>query len=256
MNDAVDTPRAEPVSMPMFYKNPVPLEPGRHTSAGLRDRRDFLYARDTNAIPLTASEFAHAARTYPIVFSTTAPTVPFAVVGLRDGENLFVNAAGQWRDDSYIPAYVRRYPFIFSEITGSQQMLLCVDEGADHYEQSSSSQPFFVDGKPSEAVQRVFQFNETFQIHYADTRRFGDWLDQNDLLESNKVARAELGGGQSVTLRGFRVLNIEKLRLLTDAQVLELHKKGWLPLLHFHLQSLNNWELLGALTHARANPPA
>jgi len=57
----------------------------------------------------------HAARTYPIVFSAAAPTVPFAVVGLRENENLFVDATGNWRDDAYIPAYVRRYPFCLVE---------------------------------------------------------------------------------------------------------------------------------------------
>lgn len=251
MNDAVATPRAEAVPMPMFYKNPVPLEPARHANAGLRERGDFLFSAQTNAIALTASEMAHAARTYPIVFSGTAPTVPFAVVGLRDHENLFVDAAGNWRDDSYIPAYVRRYPFIFSEVTGSQQLLLCVDEAADHFE-TTSSRPFFVDGKPAEALQRVFKFNETFQVHYSDTRRFGEWLDQNNMLE-DRVARADLGGGGTFTLRGLRLLNPDRLRALEDAQVLELHKKGWLPLLHFHLQSLNNWSLLGALTRARSS---
>jgi hypothetical protein len=251
MNDAVETPRPDAVSMPMFYKNPVPLEPARHATAGLRERTDLLFAAQTNAIALTASEMPHAARTYPIVFSAAAPTVPFAVVGLRENENLFVDATGNWRDDAYIPAYVRRYPFIFSEVTGSQQLLLCVDEASDQYE-ATSSRPFFVDGKPAEALQRAFKFNETFQVHYADTRRFGEWLDQNKMLE-DRVARADIGGGQTFTLRGFRLLNSDRLRALDDAQVLDLHKKGWLPLLHFHLQSLNNWGLLGSLTRARAS---
>lgn len=251
MNDAVETPRAEAVALPMFYKKPVPLEPARHSTAGLRERSDFLFSAGTNAIALTASEMPHAARTYPIVFSAAAPTVPFAVVGLRDNENLFVDAAGNWRDDSYIPAYVRRYPFIFSEVAGSQQLLLCVDEAADHFE-ATSSRPFFVDGKPVEALQRALKFNETFQMHYADTRRFGEWLDQNKML-GDRTARADIGGGQTFTLRGFRLLNPERLRALEDAQVLDLHKKGWLPLLHFHLQSLNNWGLLGALTRARSS---
>src|SRR6185436_2186295 len=114
---------------------------------------------DTNAIPLTASEMAHAARTYPIVFSGAAPTVPFAVVGLRDHENLFVDPQGVWRDDSYIPAYVRRYPFIFSEVPNSQQLVLCVDESADHFDAVSSARPFFAEGKPVEALQRAFKFN-------------------------------------------------------------------------------------------------
>jgi hypothetical protein len=249
MTDAATTPATAP-SLPMFYKNPVPLEPARHGSAGLKAQADFRFAANTNALPVTTTEMPHAARTYPIVFSVNAPIVPFAVVGLRDSENLFVSAEGTWREDSYIPAYVRRYPFIFSEVTGSQQLLLCIDEAADSFE-ATSERPFFTpEGKPTEALQRALQFSETFQGHYVDTRRFGEWLDQNNMLE-DRVARADLGGGQTFSLRGFKLLNPEKLRTLTDAQVLELHKRGWLPLLHFHLQSLQNWGLLGHLTRTR-----
>lgn len=248
MTDAAATPATGP-ALPMFYKSPMPLEPARHATAGLKPQSGFGFAAGTNALPLTASEMAHAARTYPIVFSASAPTVPFAVVGLRDHENLFVDASGAWREDAYIPAYVRRYPFIFSEVPESQRLVLCIDEAAENYE-SSSSQPLFTDGKPTEALQRALQFNETFQTHYMDTRRFGEWLDQNNMLE-DRMARADLGGGQMFTLRGFRLLNPERARALEDWQVLELHKKGWLPLLHFHLQSLQNWGLLGSLTRAR-----
>lgn len=240
MTDA-QKPQPAP-GLPLFYKNPAPLEPGRHAKAGLKPRTDFNFARNTNAIALTLSEFALAARNYPIVFSAAAPVVPFAVIGVRDSENLFLDSKGQWREDTYVPAYVRRYPFIFSEIPNSDRLLLCVDEGAENFEQESS-QPFFVDGKPSENLQRALKFNEMFHAQLEDTRRFGEWLEANGMLEE-KMARAELPGGQSYTLRGFRLLNPEKLRTLTDAQVLELHKKGWLPLLHFHLQSLSNWALL------------
>lgn len=250
MTDAAAAPNA-PVSLPMFYKRPMPLEPQRHATAGLKPDNTFRFAATTNALPLISTEMAHAARTYPIVFSASTPTVPFAVVGLRDHENLFVDDAGLWRDDCYIPAYVRRYPFIFSEVPEQQRLVLCIDEAADNF-QTTSTQPLFVDGKPTEPLQRVLQFNETFQAHYMDTRRFGEWLDQNNMLE-DRVARADLGGGQTFTLRGFKLLNTDRLRDLPDAQVIELHKKGWLPLLHFHLQSLNNWGLLGGLTRQRGD---
>jgi hypothetical protein len=237
-------------SLPLFYKNPMPLEPGRHAKAGLSPRSDFRFARATNAIALTLSEFGPAARTYPIVFSAEAPVVPFAVVGVRDGENLFLDQNNQWKDDAYVPAYVRRYPFIFSEVPNSDRMILCVDEAAPAFEQDST-QPFFVDGKPSENLQRALKFNEAFHAQLQETRRFGEWLEQNAMLEE-RMARAEIAGGQSYTLRGFRLVNPEKIRTLTDVEVLELHKKGWLPLLHFHLQSLSNWAALSRMISQKA----
>jgi hypothetical protein len=243
-------PQPAPAALPLFYKNPMPLEPTRHAKAGLSPNANFGFARNTNAIALTLTEFALAARTYPIVFSAVAPVVPFAVIGVRDSENLFLEKDGQWKEDAYVPAYVRRYPFIFSEVPNSDRLLLCVDEAAEQFEQNST-QPFFIDGKPSENLQRALKFNEMFHAQLDDTRRFGTWLEENSMLEE-KMARAELPGGQSYTLRGFRLINPEKLRTLTDEQVLDLHKKGWLPLLHFHLQSLSNWAVLSKMVQQAA----
>jgi hypothetical protein len=241
-------------NLPPFYRDPVPLEPKRHARFGIRPRTGYGFARDTNGIMLTGSEMALAARTYPIAFAGTERTIPFAIVGLRDKENLFVDAEGKWRDDAYVPAYVRRYPFIFSETPSENRLLLCVDEAAEAIERESQ-QPLFVDDKPSPALTEILRFCESFQVQYEDTRKFGEWLDGSGLLEE-RTARAELPTGQVLTMSGFRLINPEKLRSLTDPQVLELHKRGWLPLLHFHLQSLANWGLLNALTVAKQRQAA
>jgi hypothetical protein len=231
--------------LPLFYKNPQPLEPVRHDKAGLGSKVDFGFSRITNAIAITASEFSSVAFNYPIVFSTTTPVVPFAVVGLRDNENLFVNAQGQWREETYIPAYVRRYPFIFSEVPNTDRLVLCVDESCDQFEQDST-QPFFIDGKPSENLQRALKFSEMFHSQLDETRRFTTWLEQNGMLEE-KMARADMANGQSFSMGGFRVINPEKINTMQDVQILELHKKGWLALLYFHLQSLQHWPALSRL---------
>jgi SapC protein len=236
--------------MPLFYKNPQPLEPARHAKAGLSPRNDFAFSRGTNAVAITIGEFSSIAFNYPIVFSVTTPVVPFAVLGVRDNENLFVNANGDWREDAYIPAYVRRYPFVFSQVPNSDRLVLCVDESAPQYE-TNSSQPFFIDGKPSENLQRALKFTEMFHAQLDETRRFCTWLEENSMLEE-KVARADMSSGQSYTMRGFRVISSEKMNTLTDVQILELHRKGWLALMYFHLQSLQHWPDLSRLIQQQA----
>jgi len=232
-------------TLPLFYKNPQPLEPARHTKAGLSPKSNFGFTRNTNAVAITLQEFSSVAFNYPIVFSITTPVVPFAVLGIRDNENLFVNRDGLWREDSYIPAYVRRYPFIFSEVPDSDRLILCVDESAEGYE-TASSQPFFIDGKPSDNLQRALRFSEAFHAQLDETRRFATWLEDNGMLEE-KMARVELANNESLSMRGFRLLSSEKMNTLTDVQILELHKKGWLALLYFHLQSLQHWQTLSKL---------
>jgi hypothetical protein len=232
------------VDLPLFYKNPVPLQPARHAKAGLRAPESYVFAR-SNAIAIAGSEFAVAARHYPIVFSAAPAVLPFVVVGLRDQENLFVAADGRWHPDAYIPAYVRRYPFVFVEDSESERLILCVDEAAERYE-PESKHPFFVGRQPSPATEEALRFCEMFHVQWQDTLKFGEWIEQAGLLE-DRVARMQLQDGSEFTLRGFRLINPEKMRTLTDEQVLHLHRKGWLPLLHFHLQSLNSWSLLGKL---------
>lgn len=252
MSETSNQPAA--AALPPFYRKPMPVEPTRHARMGISDKITFEFARDSNAILLTGSEFALAARSYPIAFSGGEQTVPVAVVGLRERENLFVDAEGKWREDTYIPAYVRRYPFIFSEVPDSPRLLLCLDEAAECLE-TDSKQPFFVADQPSTHLQEILKFCEAFQVQNQDTQELGRWLNQHGLLEDRTV-RSELEGGQVFTLSGFRLLNVQKLHELSDAQVLELHKRGWLPLLHFQLQSLNNWGSLNRMMRSRLHQAA
>lgn len=252
MSETSNQPAA--AALPPFYRKPTPVDATRHARMGISNKINFGFARETNAILLTGQEFAVAARTYPIAFSSGPQTVPFAIVGLRDRENLFVDAAGNWREDTYIPAYVRRYPFIFSEVPDSDRLLLCLDEAAECLE-AESQQPLFTDGQPSAALQDILKFCDAFQVQNRDTLALGEWLNQHGLLE-DRIARAELDGGQVFTMSGFRLLNVQKLNELSDAQVLELHKRGWLPLLHFHLQSLENWRSLNRLMQSRLQQAA
>lgn len=244
------TEKTETPRLPPYYKAPVPVTPERHAKAGLAHDRSFDFTRSHNAVLLTLAEMVTAARQYPIAFSAQSPAVPLAVLGLRDGENLFVDAHGRWREDYYVPAYVRRYPFIFVEEPGAQRLILCVDEAATEFE-AESGRPFFADGKPSGLLQDVMRFSESYQAQYEETLRFGAWLEAEGLLADRQV-RAELKDGKVFTLSGFRTLDPDKFRALADDKVLEAHRRGWLPLVHFHQQSLANWVTLGTLVAAPA----
>ncbi len=69
-------------------------------------------------------EFAVAARHYPIVFSNSAPHLPVTVCGLQTGSNAFVGNDNRWTQGCYVPAYVRRYPFILMENAEAKQFIL------------------------------------------------------------------------------------------------------------------------------------
>ncbi len=92
-------------ALPLFFKGLTALN--RNLHAGLRfDRRNkrYGYASLAPAIPLSISEFNVAADHYPIVFSRGPNPGALAMVGIREGENLFVQEDLNWQSGIYIPA--------------------------------------------------------------------------------------------------------------------------------------------------------
>ena len=115
----------------MFYKRPEPLSLERHRNLGVKQiAAPFSFLRTAHAVPITVSEFGVAATCFPIIF-VGAEKTPVAVMGVRQNENEYLDANGQPDPDAYLPAFVRRYPFVFAADPGSDRLLLCVDTAAE-----------------------------------------------------------------------------------------------------------------------------
>lgn len=226
-----------------FFKQPRPLDRVAHQSLIIDRQAGFGFARPHIAAPITVGEFAAAARDYPIVFAADS-ALPFVLLGLRRGRNLLVDAAGRWRKSRYVPAHLRRYPFIFME-TPERQFVLCIDEAAEHFTAPAKAdpQPLFIDGNPAPLVGDAMKFLASFQSEFVATRELGAALAEQGLL-IERQAQVELPGGGRFSLTGFRIVNEEKLAAVGDATFLEWRKRGWLAPIYFHLQSLGNFGLL------------
>ena len=97
----------------IFYKKVVTLNNKLHADMKVKAPvLGFLFARRTNSVPILANEAASCAAEYPIVFVEGKDGfAPVVLLGLRQSENLYVNINGEW-DARYIPAFVRRYPYV------------------------------------------------------------------------------------------------------------------------------------------------
>ena len=112
----------------LIYESVIPLSARRHGNAGVERGSSFGFASKTNSVPLMAVEFPLAASEYPIVFAGTKDSfVPAAILGVRDAQNLYLSQDAKW-EAKYIPAFVRRYPFVFSKSDDNKRLVLCVDE--------------------------------------------------------------------------------------------------------------------------------
>ena len=106
------------ITPPFGYGDIVPL---KQTDSVLLPTSGAIpgFCRSINALALSYTEFNIAARDYPIVFASAdagKTYAPVIVLGLADEQNLFVDAAGNWDDTTYLPAFVRRHPFCISRL--------------------------------------------------------------------------------------------------------------------------------------------
>jgi hypothetical protein len=221
---------------PQTYQNIVPIDRTLHANWSLSPLADAGFSRSNHAVLLLASEFVEAAREYPIVFlRRDGQILPIAVLGLREGENLFVNELGQW-SARYIPAYVRRYPFIFADAAGGEP-LLALDSaypGLDTTGQSGQ-RLFDQDGKESAFLKSMLAFVQGFQDDYQRTLQWCAELERLGLFKD-----ASINHGGQVSMHGFLAIDEQKLMQLAQTDVLRLFRGGALGTLFAHLMSLGN----------------
>ena len=236
--------------LPLFYKEPVPLDGQKHKDLALKKDFDLGFTKKVNAVPINMIEMPQICHFYPIGFAPDASATPVAILGLRDNENLFLTEKNQWIENTYIPAYIRRYPFIFSEIPGKDQLSLCIDQNDDVIEEGGDQRFFEEDGGATQLATNALEFCKSYHAAAQQTVSFGQALDKAGIL-AEKQAEINVGGGQKINFAGFRIIDEEKLAKVDDDTFLEWRNKGYLPFLYAHLFSGAQWQRLTALLNQR-----
>ncbi|HVI31154.1 SapC family protein [Phenylobacterium sp.] len=239
----------------LFYSQPEPLTPELHGKLGVK-RMDgpFSFARVGHAIPLTVGEFPLAAVTGPIIF-VGDEKLPIAVMGLNAGENMFVRDNGMFEPGVYIPAYVRRYPFVFANDQANNQMVLCVDRKAEFIVEGGDM-PFFENGQPSEYTKNCIEFCNNFEIERQRTLSFVQILKDLDLFEQKTANFTPMNPdgtpGEPQKIADYFGVSEDKLNKLPTDKLVELRDNGALSQIYAHMLSLVGWDRLIALAMARA----
>ncbi len=203
---------------------------------------DFSFAANTNAIPLLAEEFPMAAAYYPIVFADGPLPVPAAVVGLKNDNNLFIGSNKQWMTGAYLPAYVRRYPFILMDDPDNKQFVLCIDEKSGLLSENGEYK-LFENDQPSAFTKSAMEFCASLRQQGENTDAFVTALRDHDLLTSND-AQIDAGEGAKMQLSGFLIIDPKKFDALPDSVLLQWRRKGWLSLVYAQLLSTHRWQTL------------
>lgn len=238
----------------VYYEKPVALDREKHRQLKVRATGSFAFAGKANSLYLAGVEFSEACKEFAIVFTRVGNgrTVPVAMLGLRDSENLFVDAQGKW-DASYVPAFVRRYPFVLAELPGRAEMAVCVDEAFAGLDSEQGEALFDAAGRDTPFLRNALDFLSRYQAEYLRTEAFCQRLERAGLLmEMN--AKADLVDGRSFTINGLLIVDEKKLMALPDATALALFRAGELHLISMHLVSLSNMQRLVDRMAARSSP--
>lgn len=226
--------------LPLFYSSLQALNSGEHANMKIRriDKAPIMGA--THAIPVTVDEFALLQRFYPIVFSVGADPVPLALMGLNEGANAFLDENGLPHDRNiYIPAYMRRYPFLLARLRpDTDELSLCFDPASGAVGDFEEGEPLFTGTEPSEATKAILAFCEQFETAGQRTAAFVAELKKMDLLMDGEVAIQPEGAPQPFVYRGFRMVDEEKLRDMRGDELRKMNQSGMLALIYAHLFSL------------------
>jgi hypothetical protein len=238
----------------LIYESAVPVSNARHGEWSVEVGADYSFSKSVNSVPLMAVEFPHAAADYAIVFSGTAEAfIPAVILGMRGNENLYLAPSGGWQA-KYIPAFVRRYPFVFSTSQDGKTFTLCIDESFPGFNQEGRGQRLFGEDKqPSSYVSNVLKFLEQYQIEFRRTQAFCTKVKELGLLEPMR-AQANLPSGERLALTGFMAVNRDKLKALPGDKLEELAKTDELELLYLHLQSMRNFAAMVERLGGRQQP--
>jgi len=231
----------------LFYERARPLSQKAHGDARVATDRNFAFSAEANAAPIVTAEFTAVAREYPIIFMKAgAAFAPAVLLGLRERENLMVDADGRWAA-RYAPAFIRRYPFVISHVPGNEDFVVCIDEVALV---ADGVRLFDEDGAQTEFLKKQLEFLSDYQRQTIVTLRFCERLEKLDLL-TPMTAKFVAPSGEEAVTGGFYAVARDRLAQVGDDQAAELFRSGWMELIHLHLHSLGAVDLLQQRLRAR-----
>lgn len=225
----------------LFYENAVPVSSERHKKLSVKTGANYKFAEKVNSVPLTAIEFGQAAVEYPIVFSGNADAVmPCAILGATATRNLFVQEDGTW-GGKYVPAFVRRYPFVFAQDADAKNLILHIDEEFEGCNKSGRGERLFdSEGAQTQYLKNVLAFLQDYQQRFNRTQAFTKRLLELDLLRPME-AQFSLPSGERQSLSGFQTVDREKLKAVSNEDLGKMMRTDELECIYLHLSSLRHF---------------
>lgn len=238
----------------LIYENIVALNREQHRDLKLdREKGDATFASKTHYTPIAGSEFEHAARNYPILFTGEGDnTGPIVLFSLTEGYNPFVDTDKKWRAGTYVPAFIRRYPLILARgDNDGDDYTVCIDETFTGLDREKGDPLFDEEGNESELLRESIAFLNRYRTDMESTARFMKKLEEFELLVPHDL-QLKHPDGRSYALKDFRFVDVDRLNRLSDSEIGKLQREGYLAWIYAHRISLANLAHLETASEAES----
>ena len=229
-----------------MYNQITLINTQEHKNSAVKRFNSLVYAKELISATITAPEFYECCKEYPIVFvkDENDQWSASVMLGYKEKENLFIDEKGLWEKGRYIPASIRRYPFIY--VTGeNNQLSLGIDiEALSESIEDAERKLFDEEGNPTDFTKSVLEFMNHFQSDAAATVNFIKQLEDWGLLEE-RTAQINTPDQKSYQINGFYVINEEKLHHLSKKKKQDICDQNGYSLITAHLISLSNVQRIG-----------
>lgn len=225
-----------------MFNNAITLNTVAHAKKAVKKYDDFSFARDVTSAPLGWSEIQKASRSHPVVFTSEGPLVPVALLGFTRDESVCVDEHGNW-NGSYVPAHIRRYPFVLGDTDEGTEFTIMVAEEA-LTEETEDRRLFSDSGEEGEVVKSAREFLISFQKEILRAEKLCSGLREQDVLVDRSL-HLKQDGKSSGTVQGVQIVDKERLDELPDTILAEWVRSGLMELITLHLNSISNYTFQG-----------
>ncbi len=232
-----------------MYKNLVVLDKQKHKDLKISPLENMNFAKDSSFVPVVANEVNLVGTAFPVVFTADENPAMVSIVSLG-GESLAITDEGKWIT-KYIPSYLRKYPFSFAKTKDNpNQNVILIDEDSSLFSKSKGKQLFKKDGDQSETLTHAIDYLTTHEKQMIVTKNIAKLISDSGILEDQEISVGE-GDEKKILIKGFKVINKEKLNELSDDILASWVRKGIISLIDAHLKSLDQIQVLFNIAHQR-----
>ncbi len=222
-----------------IFKKPEILNKEVHKDLKISSYEDYAFAKDAFVVPLGLNEMLVAQKSLIIVFlkDTNGDIFPSAVLGGEEGGNILLTKDNKWKENTYIPAVIRTYPFGIGH--NADEKFITLDSAADVFKKDNGERILNDDQSLTKQGEHVVKFVQDVYQQIEETKKFTSAIDAFGLLKQANLV-IEIGEEKYNLTKGVYILDENSLNKLESRKLKKLATSGMMKYIYSHILSLSN----------------